>query len=153
MRANHYATGETLHYRHNGIVVTNRYFAVGAARYNLNELSDLGSARGSTHPGVMAGAFTATGVLLLIVPMLIMHRFAALAAAVPLLLLACLVSYVSARRWPAQREIIARYRGSLVTLFKSSDPTQFGQVARALQRAVEAAHPYDRGFSGGGSHA
>jgi hypothetical protein len=144
MSANPFATGEILHYRRDGIVVTNRYIAVGPARYDLNDLSHLSAAQGSNHPGVMAGVFAAAGLLLVIVPMLIMHRFVALAVTVPLLLVAGLTSYVSARRWPAQREIIARYRGRPVTIFKTSDPRQFGQVARALQRAVEAARPYGR---------
>ncbi len=147
MSVNHLRTGETLHYRRNGVVITSRYVAVGASRYNLSDLSDLSSARGSTHPGVLTGVFAAVGLLLVIIPMLIMHRFTALAVTVPMLLVAGLTSYVSARRWPAQREIIARYRGRLVTLFKTNDEQQFGQVARALQRAVEAAHPYGRGFS------
>ncbi|WP_117209327.1 DUF6232 family protein [Allorhizocola rhizosphaerae] len=148
MSANHLRHPETLHYRHNGVVVTSRYFAVGPARYNVSDLSDLSTAQGSNHPGVMAGVFAATGLLLVIVPMLIMHRFVALAVTVPMLLVAGLTSYVSARRWPAQKEIIVRYRGRLVTIFKTRDAREFGQVARALQRAVEAARPYGRALPG-----
>ena len=54
------------------------------------------------------------------------------------LLIPCLVGVVCAQRWPAQYELLARYRGGQVTLFTSRDEREFGQVARAVRRAMEA---------------
>lgn len=38
---------------------------------------------------------------------------------------------------PIEQELVAEHRGELVTLFRSPDPREFGQVRRALMRAVE----------------
>jgi hypothetical protein len=53
----------------------------------------------------------------------------------------CLVATFCAYRWPPRLHLFAEYRGSIVTLFSTRDEREFGQVARALQRAVEAARP------------
>src|SRR6266545_2157453 len=50
-----------------------------------------------------------------------------------------IVGMVCARRWPAQFELLARYRGRQIMLFATRDQYEFGQVARAVQRALEAA--------------
>jgi hypothetical protein len=58
---------------------------------------------------------------------------ATLALAIP-----CLVGLFCARRWPAQYELLASYRGRQIVIFTTRDQTEFGQVSRAVHRAVEA---------------
>jgi Family of unknown function (DUF6232) len=38
---------------------------------------------------------------------------------------------------PVEQELVAVYRGQLVTLHRSADPEEFGQVKRGLMRAIE----------------
>jgi hypothetical protein len=45
----------------------------------------------------------------------------------------------TAERGTRVRMLCAQWNGSTVVLFSSADPTRFGQVHRAVQRAVEAA--------------
>jgi hypothetical protein len=57
-----------------------------------------------------------------------------------MVLLMIVSAAVSGACWwinPVREELVAEYRGELVTLFHSADPEVFGQVRRALMRAVE----------------
>jgi hypothetical protein len=140
---------ETLHYRHDGIVVTNRYFTAGAARYRMNELSDLAQSHVPAHPAVAMGVAVAAVGVAVVVPALMLERTVlAIVIAVPVFVGAGVVSLVSARRRPVYRELVARHRGRLVTLFATTDAHQFGQVSRALLRAFELAHSRE-GIRGG----
>jgi hypothetical protein len=48
------------------------------------------------------------------------------------------VGFFCARRWPAQYELLADYRGRQIVVFTTRDELEFGQVARSVRRAVEA---------------
>lgn len=127
------------YYRQRGVIVTNHFFCADGYRYEVAHLRDLMRTRGSLHPGVIVGLVTAIAEAVVIVPLV-----SAVGAPItwllmiPALLVPCAVGYVCARRWPAQYELIATYRGREVTLFTCRDEREFGQVTRALQRAVEA---------------
>ncbi len=129
-----------LYYRNRGVIVTSRYLVVGAARYDLDELAELMRTRGSLHPGVIVGMVTAVAEAAIVAPLVGAGGApeAWLLAGVALLI-PCLVGLVCARRWPAQFELLARYRGRQIMLFATRDQYEFGQVARAVQRALEAA--------------
>jgi Family of unknown function (DUF6232) len=149
MSANQSRYIDTLHYHHHGIVVTSRYFTVGTLRVRVDELSGLAQSQGRAHPAIAVGAAVAVADLVLVVPLLILQgAVLALLLALPVFVGACLVSLVSAHRWPVRRELMARHRGRLVTLFATNDEHQFGQVSRALLRAVENADSRD-GFGRG----
>jgi uncharacterized protein DUF6232 len=49
-----------------------------------------------------------------------------------------LVASVCQRCWPPRQELLARHHGKIVSLFASRDEREFGQVSRAVQRAMEA---------------
>jgi len=40
-------------------------------------------------------------------------------------------------RWPRELSLLADYRGIWVTVLRTRDKTEFGQVSRAVLRAVE----------------
>jgi hypothetical protein len=128
-----------LYYRQHGVIVTGRHLAVDANRYDLTELGELMQARGSVHPGAIAGGVIAIAEALLLAPLVGALRAPVVwLLAFVALLIPCLVGLVCARRWPAQYELLAQYRGRQVTLFATRDEREFGQVARAVRRALEA---------------
>jgi hypothetical protein len=133
----------TTHYRHDGVVITDRFFDNGFERFDISALSNLTRWQSPLHRGVSIGITIAAAELVVIVPMLIALRsFVAVAVALPALLIPCLISVICARRWPVRQELSAWYRGREVTLFISTDEHRFGQVARALIRVLENAESY-----------
>ncbi len=128
-----------LYYRQHGVIVTGRHLTVDADRYDLTELGELMQARGSLHSGAVAGGVITVAEALLLVPLVSTLRTpVAWLLSFVALLIPCLVGLVCARRWPAQYELLAQYRGHQVTLFATRDEREFGQVARAVRRALEA---------------
>jgi hypothetical protein len=131
-------------YRRNGVVVTNRYLTVGARRYEIAELTDLRQARGTTHPGVVVGLVIAVAEAAFVAPFVgLLRSPAAWLAAAVALVIPCLVGFYCARRWPAQYELLADYRGRQVIVFTTRDETEFGQMSRAIRRAIDAAFRHD----------
>jgi Family of unknown function (DUF6232) len=129
------------YYHRNGVVVTNKYLTSGAYRYEVGELTDLRQARGSTHPGVVVGLVIGVAEAAFVAPFVgLFHKPVAWLAAVLALAIPCLVGVFCARRWPAQYELLADYRGRQVVVFTTRDEREFGQVARAVRRAIEAAY-------------
>jgi hypothetical protein len=129
----------TSYYHRHGIVVTDRFFSAGDYRYEIADLTELMQARGSLHPGAMVGMVIAVAEAALIGPFVaILTAPVAWVLGIAALLVPCGVGLVCARRWPPHFELLARYRGHPVTLFATRDEREFGQVARALRRAVEA---------------
>jgi hypothetical protein len=127
------------YYRQRGVIVTNHFFCADGYRYEVAQLRGLMRTRGSLHPGAIVGLVTAIAEAVVIVPLVsAVGAPIAWLLMVPALLVPCAVGYVCARRWPAQYELIATYRDREVTLFTCRDEREFGQVTRALQRAVEA---------------
>jgi hypothetical protein len=128
-----------LYYHHRGFEVTDRTVTADGHRYITAELTDLRRARGATHPGVLTGLVIAVAEGVFVAPFIGIVRTpwawvaAALALAIP-----CLVGFYCARRWPAHFELLAEYRGRDVVLFACRDQLEFGRVARAVRRAVEA---------------
>jgi hypothetical protein len=128
-----------VHYRQNGIVVTSTFFTSGGYRYEVPLLSGVMRTRGSIHPGVIVAMVTAVAEAVIIVPLVsVLRTPVAWLLTFAALLIPCLVGYFCARRWPAQHELLAMYRGREVILFTTRDEREFGQVTRALQRAMEA---------------
>jgi len=151
MSANRIRDIDTLHYRHHGITVTNRFFSINARRFKVDELTHLEQAQGPQHPGVALGLAVAGVDLVTAVP-LVMTKLAAVALFVgaPILIAAFVLSLYSSRHWPARRELLARHRGRPVTLFATTSERDFGQVSRALIRAVESAQESAQEMAHGG---
>jgi hypothetical protein len=127
------------YYRDADVAVTNHYFHQGRDRYAISELTDLGISRGPAHPSVLISGVIAVVQAPIVVPVVAIVRspMVFVLAAILLVVPVC-VALVSAHRWPPRRQLLARYRGRDLTLFDSYDEREFGQVTRALQRAVEA---------------
>jgi hypothetical protein len=128
-----------LYYRHEGLVVTNRFFAVDGHRYGISHLTDLMQGKGSAHPGVVAGIVTAAVEAVVLIPLSsvlqqpLVWFLTATALAVP-----SLVAIICAVRWPPRLELFGRYRGRMISLYVTRDHLEFGKACRALQRAIEA---------------
>jgi hypothetical protein len=129
----------TWYYRGADVAVTNQHLHTAHDRYALAELADLGVSRGPVHPAVLISSVIAVAQTPIVIPVVAIVRspLAFLLAAV-LLVVPCVVAIVSARRWPPRLDLQARYRGRDLVLFSSHDEREFGQVSRALRRAVEA---------------
>jgi hypothetical protein len=121
------------------VTVTSQYVVSAGYRYDTAELVELMRAKGSTHPGVIVGMVIAVAEAAFLVPLVgVLRSPLAWLLAGLALLIPCAVGLVCAHRWPPEYELLARYRGREVTLFTSRDQREFGQVSRAVQRAVEA---------------
>jgi hypothetical protein len=121
------------------VVVTNHHVHTPRARYAVSELTELGISRGSAHPSVLVSSVIAVAQAPIAVPVVAVLRSpVAFVLAAVLLLVPCGVAFVNSRRWPPRLDLLARYRGREVALFSTHDEREFGQVSRAVQRAVEA---------------
>ncbi len=127
------------YYHRNGVLVTSRYLQVGVNRYEIGELMDLRQARGGTHPGLIVGLVIAVAEAVFVAPFVgVLRSPLAWLAATVALGIPCLVGLVCARRWPAQYELLAEYRGRQTVVYVTRDELEFGQVTRSVRRAVEA---------------
>ncbi|MDT4987609.1 MAG: hypothetical protein QOI74_1703 [Micromonosporaceae bacterium] len=135
-------TRVVVHYRQNGILVTNHYFAAGHERYEIPQLSDVVRLRGSSHPGIAAGVIVAALEVVIAVPLLGVVRAPAawlvvcVAVALPCLI-GCMADVVCTGCWPPRHELLATYHGHEVILLTTHNEREFGQVTRALRRAME----------------
>jgi hypothetical protein len=137
----------TRYYRDRDIEVTSRWFRAGGRQYEIAQLSNLTQALGTVHPGVTVGLVIAVADAAFAVLVAGMTRsIFALIIGLPALSVPCVVALVCARRWPPKLELWAQYRGSLVCLFSTREERCYGQVSRALRRAVEASREDDLAF-------
>ncbi len=120
-----------LYYRAHGVLVTSRQLIVGAEHYEIAELIDIAQGRGSRHPGAAIAMIIAP--LLGVIRTPVVWLLGGVALTIP-----CLVGLVCVQRWPAQYELVAWYRGQQHILLTTRDSREFGQVSRALIRAMEA---------------
>jgi len=128
-----------LYYRAHGVLVTSRQLIVGAEHYEIAELIDIAQGRGSRHPAPAIAMIIAGVDAVIIAPLLgvirtpVVWLLGGVALTIP-----CLVGLVCVQRWPAQYELVAWYRGQQHILLTTRDSREFGQVSRALIRAMEA---------------
>jgi hypothetical protein len=130
---------EIHYYRFDGTVVTSRYFANAAARYRIRDLTGFAQSQRPAESRTRVGLLTAAVECVILMPVLVILRPA---LGIPLVAAAMLVpvgaGYLHGRRRPPVLELIAYHRGQPVMLFASTNRQQFGQVARAVVRAIEA---------------
>ena len=128
-----------LFYRRDGLVVTNRYFAVDGRRYGTAHLTDLMQAKGPVHPGVVAGIVTAAVEAVVLIPLAsVLAQPLIWLLAVTALVVPGLVAIICAVRWPPRWTLYGRYQGHTISLYATRDHFEFGKASRALQRATEA---------------
>jgi uncharacterized protein DUF6232 len=142
MSAELYQRPEIYYYRHNGTTVTSNYFTTPTARYQIRDLTRFTQTQRAAESGLKVGLATAAVELVIVLPSLsILNPSVGLALLVPALVIPFVAAFGYRRQRPAEFELLANYHGQQqVTLFATTDQQQFGQVARALMRAAEAAH-------------
>jgi len=128
-----------LHYRRDGLVVTNRYVSIDGDRYAISHLTDLMRVKGGAHRGVAAGFITAAaGAAVLAGLASAIQRPFVWALVAVALIVPSIAGIVCAVRWPPRWELYGRYQDRTLPLFASRDHLEFGKVHRALMRAIEA---------------
>lgn len=128
----------TFFYNQFGIAVTDQWLVIDGERFPIAELHDLTRARGPvTSPTRTA---IAAGCAALAVVAAVPFVFSAPAAwAIAALTAAAALGVMvwSCRQWPASFQMWADYRSRPTLLFETCDEQRFGQVRRALIRALE----------------
>jgi hypothetical protein len=130
---------DTILYRWQGLLVTERWFCSHGQRYPLEDLYHITWRLGPVQAGRrravrMITATTAAAALALSVAL--PSLLAGLGTSLSLVLAGAGVG-LSLRRWPRPLLLCASYRGLPVVLFASTDHVEFRKVCRALRRAVE----------------
>lgn len=126
-------------YRSDEVVVTWQWLYVHGRRYAIPELRDVVRTRQGVHPAVVVAAVIAAAEAMLTVPIgYAVGTTVAWVTVVSALLIPGVVAAVGAGHLAARQELWASYRGQRVPLFASGDGRVFGQVTRAVNRALEA---------------
>jgi hypothetical protein len=126
-----------------GVLVTGDRFQVHDREFEVTELAEPGWCRGSgqearrTALRVLAVETGLVVAALALGTMIAGPSPAAVGVGVLNLVVAALLVRASAARWPDRLELWAEYRGVPTLLHSSTDHTEFHQVCRALQRALE----------------
>lgn len=128
-----------VYYRGPDIVVTSRCIVTGHGRFLVPDLGDFSRVYEQTHVARKIALICAGVELALATP---------LAAAYGAISLLCagvvaaggvgIAVTIDSRNSPAWMVLVAEHRGRLVTLYSTTDQRKFGQVHRAVLRAVEA---------------
>lgn len=125
-------------YDRNGTVVTDSVIIHGDLRYEVANIRSLGRVTGSLHPGVWAALAVAAGdaVIVGVAAAATQSTMGWVIGAVALVV-PCGVAVHYAVRWPREMRLLADYRGTWITVLRTRDKVEFGQVSRAVQRAFE----------------
>jgi len=133
-------------YHHDGVTVTSQFFQAYGRRYPVRELSRLRRVLPLAEPARCHSLLMTLTVLAVVLAPAIVRSMPAPATATWLGCAALTLAGLSYRlvrlRLRVRRQVCelwARFRGHPVRLFVTSDPAQFSQVCRALQRAREHA--------------
>ena len=101
--------------------------------------------RSSTHVGTVVGVVAGVAETAMLSPLVSLASRAVLVPIVAMALLAALLlAWTATKLWPARHELWGRYDGQPVMLFSTTDEVRFGQVARALRRAIEMGSTAER---------
>lgn len=136
--------GHRLLYRHSGIVITVETLQVGGRRYAIAELTDLRTARGPYDPVLLRVVALSGASVVAVAAAVGVHQpptQLGVAGYLTLLVggfLPMTVAAVGSRLRPRPFELWAEHRGQSTLLYRAPDERHYGQVTRALLRAVEA---------------
>ncbi len=134
--------GQTLAAEHlslPGIRVTDKWFIVGQRRFDVTELQNLRTVRGSHHPMVLRvgiGAMVGVGLIGMFSQQL--QPMGVIGAITGVILLGAIALVINWRN-PRSYEMWAEYRGLTIQLYYSDSERRYQAVCRALIRARERA--------------
>jgi hypothetical protein len=130
--------GFTTFYNQRGVAVTDQWLVVHGRRFLIAELHHLERARGPVPSHVRSALLVGLATLVVMAPVAFVLSTPAAWAIAALTAAAALGGMMfSGRRWPASFQMWADYRSRPTLLFETGDEQEFGQVSRALIRAVE----------------
>jgi Family of unknown function (DUF6232) len=127
-------------YRGQRALITHQVFEtiiIGRVRYAIDELADVHIVRADPERdlGNRVLGLSALVAIFLVVPIVGPVSKVATGLVIVALLIGSALSV--RRRAPVHWQLVAAYDGRPVTLFESDDRTEFEQICRALQRALE----------------
>jgi hypothetical protein len=131
----------TTYYRGPDVLITDRFFAVlqpTPMQFRIAHLQDAHVVRGGVHPArTIAGCATGATAVVVAFSWPFLHSATSLALALLATAAPALATGACFRVTPRQYELRARYQQFDVRLYATTDLTRFGQVQRALLRALE----------------
>lgn len=130
-------------YNQRGVIVDDQSLLVNGARFPIADLYCIERGRGPLSPSTRAAMVVALGELLVVTPVAFVFRSPAVLALALLTGLAAAGGVLfCGRRWPASFHLWAEYQHRPTLLFTTWDEQEFGQVSRALLRAIEHQQRY-----------
>ncbi|GAA4696754.1 DUF6232 family protein [Phytohabitans rumicis] len=125
-------------YNQRGVVVTDQWLIINGKWFAVSDLYYLERARGPMSAATRAALLVGLAELLVVAPVAFVFNTPTAWAVAGLDVLAAAggVAFCG-RRWPATFQLWAEYQGRPTLLFSTGDEQEFGQVSRALIRAVE----------------
>jgi hypothetical protein len=135
----HHQTLAADHLHLPGIRVTERWFIVGQRRFDLTELHNLRTVRGSHHPMAVRTVTCAIAGMVLIGLFFKSLAPVGLMGAVGAVVILAGLAKVIAWCNPRSYEMWAEYRGMTIQLYYSDNERHYGTVSRALIRSRERA--------------
>jgi hypothetical protein len=130
-------------YNQRGVIVDDQSLLVNGVRFPIADLFYIERGRGPLSPATRAAMVVALGELLVVTPVAMVFRSPAIVALALLTGLAAAGGVLfCGRRWPASFQLWAEYRNQPTLVFASWDEQEFGQVSRALLRAIEHQQRY-----------
>jgi len=130
----------TIYYRDTLVQVTTQWFTVGDRRFAIQDLHNPRVARTEGDRGTLGAGIAA--VLLVqttIAVELALHSYEMWALATSAAAGVAVAAMIRAHRRQQVCELWAEYRGETVRAYRTRDAREFGQVTRALMRAIEHA--------------
>ncbi|MFC0527059.1 DUF6232 family protein [Phytohabitans kaempferiae] len=129
--------GTTFYNRH-GVAITDRWLIVRGTRFAIADLHRLTRARGPRSSPTRTTATAGVVALAVVAPVAVAFGTPAAWAIAALTVAAALAGIrFAGRRWAATFQMWADYESRPTLLFETGDEQEFGQVCRALIRAVE----------------
>ena len=128
---------------HKGVLITDTWFCAGGVRFAIADMDRLWERNGHIQRARRAAleVIVAEALLVLAVvgimtavrgPSTLLYGLAGLDLG-----LAFALASASGLRWPRPHELWASYRGQPLRVYATTDPVEFGKVARAAKRAVD----------------
>ena len=132
-----------VHYDHDGVLITTSWLVVPDRRYAIAELRNLRTSRGPYHPYVAATVVASAAFLFMVAGSLpfLYNDPAGWIGVGTVATIPVGMAVAALRLRPRAYELWADYRGETVAVFWTVDETTYGQVTRALVRAMEANRP------------
>jgi hypothetical protein len=125
-------------YNRRGVVVTDQWLIVYGKRFAVSDLYYLERARGPMSTATRAALLVGVAELMVVAPVaFVFNTLTAWTVAGLDVIAAAGGMAFCGRRWPASFQLWAEYQGRPTLLFSTGDEQEFGQVSRALLRAVE----------------